>query len=89
MIVRIQGEGQYRLDDAAIVRINELDEALEAALDGGDFAAALAALLDHVRAAGAPVADDEIITSEVILPAADATAAEVAAMLTDEGLVPD
>ena len=88
MIVRIAEEGQYRLDDEARARINELDDTLESTLDGDGFAAALAALLDAVREIGEPLADDELVASDVVLPPADATADEVRGMLTDEGLIP-
>ena len=88
MIVRISGEGQYRLRDDAIDRINVLDDALEAALDTEDFAAALAALIDEVRAVGEALADEELLASDVVLPPADATAEEVKAMLSDDGLIP-
>lgn len=90
MIVRIMGEGQYRLPEESLQRINELDDALEAALDDPDaFAPALAALLDSVRAVGHPLDADELVASDVVLPAAEATADEVREMLTDEGLIPD
>lgn len=90
MIVRIMGEGQFRVDDAVIERLNELDDALEAALqDEAAFPAALAALLDAVRAEATVVPDEELVTSDVVLPSADATVAEVQALLTDEGLIPD
>lgn len=90
MIVRIMGEGQYRVDDVVIERLNELDDALEAALaDEAAFPAALAALLSAVRMEGEQLADDELVTSDVVLPSGDATVAEVRALLTDEGLIPD
>ena len=88
MIVRIAEEGQYRLSDEAQVRINELDDALEQALSGGGFGAALAALLQEVRAIGEPVGDEELLPSDVVLPPADATADEVRAMLGEDGLIP-
>jgi hypothetical protein len=90
MIVRIMGEGQFTVADEVVERLNELDDALEAALsDEAAFPAALTALLEAVRAEGEPVADDELVTSDVVLPAAEATVAEVRALLTDEGLIPD
>ena len=55
MIVRILGEGQYDVADDALDRLNELDAAVEAAVESGDeaaFAPALAALLDGVRTVG-------------------------------------
>jgi hypothetical protein len=90
MIVRIMGEGQYRLPEDALERINELDDALEAALDDEDsFPAALAALLESVRSVGHPLQADELTGSDVVLPPAESGAEEVRAMLTDEGLIPD
>ncbi len=88
MIVRIAEEGQYRLDDDAQGRINELDEALEAAIDTDGFGEALGRLLDAVRTLGEPVPDDELVTSKIVLPPSDATSDEVKGMLTDEGLIP-
>jgi hypothetical protein len=90
MIVRIMGEGQYEVPEAALERLNELDDALEAALtDDQAFGPTLAALLDSVRHSGSQLPDDELVTSDVVLPAAEATVAEVRALLTDEGLIPD
>jgi PspA-Associated protein len=92
MIVRISGENQYRLGDADGARLNELERTVLAAVDSRDeaaFAAAYAAMLDHVRSSGERVADDEIETSDVILPPADSTLAEVAGEFTGEGLIPD
>ena len=88
MIVRIAGEGQFRLDDRSQARINELDDALEQALDTDGFAAALTSLLDAVRELGEPLPDDELQGSNIVLPSADSTADEVKAMLTDDGLIP-
>jgi len=90
VIIRIQGEGQYRLDDAGIDEINRLDDNLEAALNGTDaqFREALQAIESRVREVGSPLADDDLAASDVVLPPSDATKDEVAAMLGDDGLVP-
>ncbi len=90
MIIRISGEGQYKVDDAALGQLNELDAAVEASLDAQDteFATALAALLGMVRAAGEHVPDDSLVESDVILPASDATADDVRAALKGDGLIP-
>lgn len=91
MIVRILGEGQRRVDDGAVDGLNALDTKLVAAVDAGDddaFKAALTALLDQVREIGAPLPDDEIVPSDLVLPTADASLAEVRELLGDEGLIP-
>jgi hypothetical protein len=91
VIVRILGEGQFRLDDEATAELNQLDAVLEAAVDHGDeaaFAAALANLLAQVRAHGSPLAPDILEESELILPPEDSSMDEVRKLLTDEGLIP-
>lgn len=92
MIVRISGEGQYRLADEEAARLNELENEVVAVVEGGredGFAAAFAAVLDHVRANGTPLADDEIETSDVIIPPADISFEEAGREFTGEGLIPD
>jgi hypothetical protein len=92
MIVRISGEDQYRLDDDESDRLNELEDAVTAAADRddeGDFHQSLSALLDYVRAHGSVVGDDELESSDVILPPADVTLQEAAREFSGEGLIPD
>jgi hypothetical protein len=91
MIVRILGEGQLELPDSSLDELNVLDVALEGACAAGEhdaFASALTAMLDKVRELGSPVADDYLGPSDLVLPSADASLAEVSALLTDEGLIP-
>ena len=91
MIVRILGEGQRQVPDSEIDRLNELDSAVESAIEANDeaaFATALQALLDEVRSTGEPLADDSLEDSDLILPPADATLDEVRQMLSDDGLIP-
>lgn len=52
------------------------------------FRRTLTTLLDQVRRLGAPLPDDALEPSDLILPSPDATLEEVRAMLTDEGLIP-
>ena len=93
MIVRILGEGQRRVDDTHAELLNGLDSGLERAVEAGDeaaFRSALADLLAQVRTLGEPLADDELVESDALLPSEDATLEEVKEMLTDtaEGLIP-
>jgi hypothetical protein len=92
MIVRISGEDQYELPDAEAERLNELERAVIAIVDGGSgdgFTEAYAALLDHVRAKGKLVGDEDLRGSDVILPPADVTFEEAGREFTGEGLIPD
>ena len=91
MIVRIMGEGQFEVPDSLVDRLNELDNAVLAALDTADeadFRVSLAALLAAVRAGGTPVGHDELVPSEAQLPYEDATVDEVRALLKHDGLIP-
>jgi hypothetical protein len=91
MIVRILGEDQFSVDDAAVAELNQLDTDLETAIERGDeagFTAALTRLLGHVRATGSPLPPDTLEPSDLILPREDSSMDEVRQMLTDEGLIP-
>jgi hypothetical protein len=91
MIVRILGEGQFELPEGSIGHLNTLDAALEAALEGSDdevFQQALAALLANIREVGAPLEDDSLESSDVVLPFADASREDVAELLREDGLIP-
>jgi hypothetical protein len=91
VIVRILGEGQLEVPESAADDLTELDRAVESAVERDDAAAfvpALAALLARVREVGSPVKADDLRPSELILPQADATMADVRKLLTDEGLIP-
>ncbi len=92
MIVRISGEGQYRLADSDAPQLNELENSVVAIVEGGvedGFSDAFAAMLDYVRAQGAPLGDDELDTSDVILPPSDISFEEAGTEFTGEGLIPD
>ncbi|MFF8274875.1 hypothetical protein ACF05T_01970 [Streptomyces lateritius] len=91
MIVRIMGEGQWKLADSHFAELNKLDDELLAEMESGDgrgFRRTLSALLDAVRTLGEPLPDDALEPSELILPAPEATLEEVRAMLSDDGLIP-
>jgi hypothetical protein len=91
MIVRILGEGQWTIDDTHLDALNVHDGHLTAALDDGDeagFHAALSKLLAHVKEAGTPLADEELVPSDVVLPGEYATVDEVRELLSDDGLIP-
>jgi hypothetical protein len=91
VIVRILTEGQWDVADDSLDGLNRLDSALEKAVESGDdaaFAQALDALLSAVRTGGAPLPDDVLHDSDLILPPSDATIEEVRELLGDEGLIP-
>jgi hypothetical protein len=90
VIVRILGEGQFRVGDDAATALTALDKDLDAAVrdeQQAAFAAALHAAVALVRAQGTPLEADEIVTADYILPFSDATVDEVRKLLAD-GTIP-
>ncbi|HVB42188.1 MAG TPA: hypothetical protein VNF47_05700 [Streptosporangiaceae bacterium] len=91
MIIRIMGEGQLRVDDAALPELNKLDSSLEAAVEQRDeaaFATALQSLLAKTREVGTELPADAIEPSDLIMPREGATIEEVRELLADGGLIP-
>jgi hypothetical protein len=91
MIVRILGEGQWRIEDGELAALNSLDDKVEAAVDAGDenaFRPALEELLAAVRRAGSQLGLEELVDSDLVLPPGDASLDEVRDLLSDDGLIP-
>ncbi|MGH2839077.1 MAG: PspA-associated protein PspAA [Thermoleophilaceae bacterium] len=92
MIVRISGEGQFKLPDGDADRLNELDNEAVAAVEAGDeakFQELFDQMLELVANDGEAIADDELVESDVILPPRDVSFDEAAGEFTGEGLIPD
>jgi PspAA-like protein len=92
MIVRIMGEGQYRVDDALAERLNELDDRAMEALDRQDEAELdrhLDEMAQLVRNEGSRLPDDDLSASDAVVPPSDLTLAETAKLLSEEGFIPD
>ena len=92
MIVRLMGEGQYRVDDGCLARLDALDDAAMAALERDDEVE-LDARLDEmwavVREQGQPLEDADLTPSDLIIPPSDLTLEETRALFSEQGLVPD
>jgi hypothetical protein len=92
VIVRISGEGQFRLPDENAARLNELDNEAVAAAEAGDeqrFNDVFGQMLALIASDGEALPDDELVESDVILPPRDIDFAEAQGEFTGEGLIPD
>jgi len=92
VIVRLLGEGQFRVDGSLIGRLNELDAEVEKAVAAGDERAlwtGLQALADAVRENGVKLADDDLSPSDAVIPPEDLSLEEARELLQDEGFIPD
>jgi hypothetical protein len=92
MIVRISGEGQFRLPDSDSERLNELDNRAVSAVGEGDetgFRELWSQMLELVRTDGEAIDADELVESDVIMPPRDVTFAEAKGEFSGDGLIPD
>ena len=92
MIVRISGEGQFRLPDGDSDRLNELDNRAVSAVEEGDetgFKELWSQMLELVSSDGNAIGEEELVESDVIMPPRDITFEEACGEFTGEGLIPD
>jgi hypothetical protein len=92
VIVRISGEGQFRLPDQDAERLNELDNRAVAAAEEGDetgFGELWSQMLELVMSDGNALDNDELVESDVILPPRDISFEEARGEFSGEGLIPD
>jgi len=92
MIVRILTEGQFNLPGAHLDDLNDIDNQLVEVVENEDraeFERLLKKMLDLVREKSTSVPMDEIVESDLVLPAPDITLEEAGELFTGEGLVPD
>jgi hypothetical protein len=92
VIVRILGEGQFRVDGDAAAKLTALDKDLDAAVRDHEeevFRASLRAAVALVRSAGTALPADEIVTADFILPFSDASIDEVRQLLADGTITGD
>ena len=92
MIVRLSGEGQYGVSDEVVQKLNELDEAAQAAVDAEDepeLDRKLDEMWELVRREGEALPDDDLSSSDFVIPPSDLTLEETKKLFSAEGLIPD
>lgn len=92
MIVRLLGEGQFRVEDSLIDRLNKLDDEVARAVEAGDeraLWAGLQALAETVRASGEKLGVEDLRPSDAVIPPEDLSLEEARDLLQGEGFIPD
>jgi chromosome condensin MukBEF complex kleisin-like MukF subunit len=92
VIVRLMGEGQYRVSDELREQLNELDDRAAAALEANDeieLDNRLDEMWELVRHEGEKLADDDLSTSDAVIPPSDLTLEESRQLMSHEGFIPD
>lgn len=92
MIVRVLGEGQYEVSDDLMEQLGELDEKAMGALEQEDetaLTALVAKMGELVRSMGERIADDRLVSSEIVVPDSDSTLEELRGLRDEDGFIPD
>jgi hypothetical protein len=92
MIIRIATQGQYKVSGQLIDKLNEIDNRLVEVVatgDEGTFQSLLVQMLALVTESGAVVPDDQLVSSDLILPSPDTTLEEARKLFTGSGIIPN
>ena len=92
MIVRLMGEGQYRIDADVAEALNEFDDQAAQAVEAGDeenLRRLLGLMASTVRDRGERLDDADLSPSEGIVPPEDLSLEEARELFSGEGLIPD
>lgn len=90
MIIRILGEGQFRLDDSLVQKINKIDNQIVDHVSKGkktEYVQDLANLISTIKQLAEPVDPVEILPSDIIIPPSDLSFEEARKVFCDEGLI--
>lgn len=88
IVVRIQGEDQYRLAESDRAQLDQFDKELGDAISGGDatqFSTALAQMLAFVRSKGEKLGSEQLVKSDVVVPGEDMSLEEARQIMSGTG----
>ncbi|HPE64468.1 MAG TPA: hypothetical protein PLQ49_10210 [Methanothrix sp.] len=92
MIIRIMGEGQYRVSSSILDDLNVIDNRIVDQVTKNDeagFKEELSKLISTIKAEGEPLDPAEIVESDIIVPPGDLTLDEANRVFSGCGLIED
>jgi len=95
IIVRIMGQGQFRINEDTIKRINEIDDAIvqilqnESKADDQEYRAKVAEIVQTIKSKSQKLEDKELIESDIIVPDTDISIDEAKKVFQGEGIIPE
>jgi len=94
-IVRIMGQGQYKVNEEIVRNINDIDNAIVQILQNADksddreFKTKIGHLVQIITSKGQRLDDKEIVESDIIVPDSDISIDEAKKVFKGEGIIPD
>jgi hypothetical protein len=92
MIIRIMGEGQFKVPAALYDELNEIDNRIVSLVAAGkaeEFKKELLNLITAIRENGEPLNTEEILESDIIVPPEDMSLEEARDVFTGDGIFED
>lgn len=92
MIIRVMGQGQYRVNSSLFDDLNKIDNKIVGYVEKGDrkaYKKSLDELIGMVIREGKKVAAKEIVESDIIVPPADMTIEEARDIFKGSGIFKD
>jgi hypothetical protein len=93
-IVRIMGQGQFRINGDTIKRINEIDDAIVQILQNEskadeEFRTKVTEIVQTITLEGQKLDDKELIESDIIVPDIDISIDQAKRVFQGEGIIPE
>jgi hypothetical protein len=94
-IVRIMGQGQFRINEDTVKKINEIDDAIvqilqnESKADDQECRAKVAEIVQTIKSKSQKLEDKELIESDIIVPDTDISIDEAKKVFQGEGIIPE
>lgn len=92
MIIRIMGEGQYRVPEALCDKLNQIDNRIVQLVEEEkivEFQNEFAKLISEIKEKGEPIEAEEILKSDIIVPPEDLSLEEAKSIFKGCGIFKD
>lgn len=86
MIIRVLTQGQYKVEGSSLVELDAMDDSLLDAITNGNedqFTKYLQDVVSFVETRGTKLPDEELVESDLIIPAPDISLEEARELFTD------
>jgi hypothetical protein len=92
-IVRIMGQGQFKINEDIVKRINEIDDTIvqilqnESKSDDQNYRAKITEIVETITSKGQKLEDKELVESDIIVPDTDIPIDEAKKVFQGQGVI--
>ena len=94
-VVRIMGQGQFKVSEDTVKKINEVDDAIvqilqnESKADDQEFRTKITKIVQTITLEGQKLDDKKLVESDIIVPDTDISIDEAKKVFQGEGIIPE